>query len=96
MQKQKTGLQCYLTIPRRVTIPCDNIIDFNENRYLFKDLNEVSPSDDWFPYEYIDAEFNKKVDKTKGRLAGNEMEKETKHYVEYLNHNPNFLKTITI
>ena len=24
------------------------------------------------------------------------MEKETKYYVEYLNHNPNWLKTITI
>ena len=37
-----------------------------------------------------------KIDKTKGRLAGDEMEKETKHYVEYLNHDPNWLKTITI
>ena len=37
-----------------------------------------------------------KVDKTKGQHAGDEMEKETKHYVESLNHDPNCIKTITI
>ena len=63
---------------------------------MFKDLNEFPPSYYWFPYEYIDAEVNKKLDKTKGRLAGNEMEKGTKNYVEYLNHDPNWLTTITI
>ena len=74
-QKQTIGLQCYLTIPRSVTILHDNRIDFNENRDLFKDLNEVPPSDDWFPYEYIDAEVNNKLDKTKVRLAGDEMKR---------------------
>ena len=59
-QKQKIGLQCYLTIPRRVTIFNDNIIDFNENKYVFKKLNEVPPSDDSFSYEYIDVEVKKK------------------------------------
>ena len=63
---------------------------------MFKDLNEVPPSDDCLPYEYIDAEINKKSDKTKARLAGNEIEKDTKHYMEYLNHNPNWLNTITV
>ena len=63
---------------------------------MFKDLNEVPPSYDWFQYGYIDAEVIIKLDKTKGRLAGYEMEKETKHYVEYLNNYPNWLKTITI
>ena len=63
---------------------------------MFKDLNEVPPLDDWLSYEYIDAEVNKKVDKTKGRLVGNNMEKDPKHYMEYLNHEPNWLKTITI
>ena len=89
LQKQKIGLQCYLTIPRCVTIIHDNRIDFNGNKYAFKDLNEVPPSDDWFPYEYIDAEVNNKSEKTKGRIAGDEMEKENKYYVEYLNHGPN-------
>ena len=59
---------------------------------MYKDLNEVPPSYDWFLYEYIDAEVKKKLDKTKLRFAGDEMEKETKQYVEYLNHNPNWLK----
>ena len=63
---------------------------------MFKYLNDVPPSDHWFPYEYIDAEVNNKVYKTKGQLAGDEMEKETKNYVEYLNHDTNWLKTITI
>ena len=75
LQKQTIGLQCYLNIPRRVTILHDNQIDFNENKYVFKDLNEVPPSDNLFPYEYIDAEVNNKLDKTKGRLAGYKMEK---------------------
>ena len=63
-------------------------MDFNENKYVFKDLNEVPPSYYWLPYEYIDAEVNNKLDKTKGRLLRDEIEKETKNYVEYLNHDP--------
>ena len=64
--QKKIGLQCYTTIPKRVTILHDNRIDLNENREVLKDLNEVPPSYDWFPYEYIGAEVNKKLDKTKG------------------------------
>ena len=94
--RKKIGLQCYLTIPRRVTFIYENRTDSNENKYVLKDLNYFPPLDDWFSYEYIDAEAKKKVDKTKGQLAENEIEKETKHYVEYLNHDPNWLKTITI
>ena len=63
---------------------------------MFKYLNEVPPSYDWFPYEYIDAEVKTKIDETKRQLAGNEMEKETKHYVEYINHKPNWLKKMSI
>ena len=48
---------------------------------MFKDLNEFTPSDYWFPYEYIDSGVKNKVDKTKGKLAGDETENETKHYV---------------
>ena len=75
--RKKIGLLCHQTIPRRVTNIHDNRIGFNENRNVFKYLNEVTPSDDWLPYEYIDAEVNKKVYKTKGQLADDEMEKET-------------------
>ena len=72
-------------------------IEFTSMKQIFfKDLNDVPPSYDWFPYEYIDAEVNKKVDETKGQLADNEMDKETKHYVESLNQNHNWLKKITI
>ena len=56
---------------------------------MFKYLNEVPQSDDWFPCEYIDAE-------TKRQLAGDEMEKYNKHYVEYLNHDPKWLKKFSI
>ena len=68
MQKQTIGLQCYLTIPRPVTILHDNIIDFNENINVFKDLNEFTPSYHRFPYEYIDAEVKKKLEKPKDNL----------------------------
>ena len=44
---------------------------------MFKDLNEVPPSDYRFPYEYIDAEANTKLDETKVQLEGNEMENDT-------------------
>ena len=66
MQKQKIGLQFYQNISQSVTIIYDNRIDFNENRDVLKYLNLVPPSDYWFPYEYIDAEVNNKLDKTKG------------------------------
>ena len=79
LNKQTIGLQCHLTIPRRVTMIHDNRIDFNKNRYVFKDLNDVPPSDDWFPYEYTDAEVKKKMEKIKGKLSSDEMEKENKH-----------------
>ena len=46
--------------PRCVTIVHDNRIDLHENKYVFKDLNQDPPSDDWFPYEYIDVEVNNK------------------------------------
>ena len=63
---------------------------------MLKYSNEVPPSDDWFQYEYFDDEVNKKLDKTKGQLARDETEKETKNYVEFINQNPNWLKKISI
>ena len=62
LQKQ-IGLQCYLTIPRRVAFLYDNRIELNKNKYVFKYLNEFSPSYDWFPHENINAEVKKKVEK---------------------------------
>ena len=63
---------------------------------MIKDSNEVPPSDYWLSYEYIDAEVKKKIYKTRRELAGDEMAKETKHYVESLNHDHNWLKKISI
>ena len=94
--QKKIDLQCYLNIPQRVTFLYDSLIHFDENKDVFKYLNYFSPLDDWFTYEYIDAEVKNKVYKTKRQLAGDEIEKETKHYVESLNHDPNWLNTVTI
>ena len=47
LQKQKNGLQCYLTIPRCVKIIHDNRIESNENKDVFKGLNEVPTSYDY-------------------------------------------------
>ena len=58
-------LRCYLTIPRRVKKNYNNLIDLNENENMFKDLIEVTLSYDWFPYEYIDADVNNKLEQKK-------------------------------
>ena len=73
-------------------------IEFDFNKYInvFKYLNEVTPSDDCFPYQYIDAEVKKKIDETKRQLAGNVMGKETKHYMESLKNDLNWLNKISI
>ena len=51
---------------------------------MFKYLNDVPPSDYWFPYEYMYAEVKEKVNETKGQLAGNEMEKEYTGYHRHM------------
>ena len=79
LQKKTIGLKCHQTFPRRVTNIHDNRIDINENINIFKDLNEVPPSEYWFPYEYTYSKVKKKLDKTNGQLAGVEIEKDTKH-----------------
>ena len=48
LQRQTIVLQCYIIIPRRVTILHDNRLDFNKNTDVFKYLTEVPPSYDWF------------------------------------------------
>ena len=63
---------------------------------MFKDLNEFLTLYYWLPYECFDDKVKKKVEKTKIQLTGNEMEKDTKHYVKYLNKYPNWFNTITI
>ena len=73
--RKKNRLQCYLTIPKLVTFIYDNRIDLNENKDVFNGLNQFLASDYWLPYEHINDEVMKKVENTKGQLAGDEMEK---------------------
>ena len=68
-QKQTIGLQCLCTIPRRVTLPHDNQINFNIHKNVFRDLDVNSTSETWFPNKYIEDDIKKKVDKTRERLA---------------------------
>ena len=68
MQKRTIGLKCYITTPRHVTFLYHNRIELNENKDVFKDLKEFPPSYVFFPYEYIDAVVNNKLDKPKDDL----------------------------
>ena len=63
---------------------------------MFSNLHDVPTSENWFSNKYIEAEIKKKLDKTRGQLASDEMENEIKHYVESLNHDPQWVRIITI
>ena len=45
-------------------------------------------SENWFLKKYIESEIKKKLDKTRGQLASDEMENEIRHYIDSLNQNP--------
>ena len=62
---------------------------------MFSNLHDVSTSENWFPNKYIEAEIKKKLDKTRGQPASDEMEYEIRHYVEYLNNYPRWVRRIT-
>ena len=49
-----------------------------------------------FPNKYIEADIKKKLDKTREQIASDEMENEIRHYIESLNHNPQWVRIITI
>ena len=78
-QKKTIGLQCLQTIPRRVTFLHDNRINLNMHKNVFRNLHDVPTSENWYPSKYIEAEIKKKLDKTKGQLASDEMENEIGH-----------------
>ena len=40
---------------------------------MFRDLDDNSTSETWFPKKYIEDEIKKKVDKTREQLASDEM-----------------------
>ena len=94
-QKKTIGLQCLQTIPQRVTFIHDDRINLNVHKNVFRNLHDVLTSENWFPNKYIEAEIKKKLDKTRGQLTSDEMENEIRHYVESLNHNPQWVRRIT-
>ena len=63
---------------------------------MFSNLHDVSTSKMWFPNKYIESEIKKKLDKTRGQLASDEMENQIIHYVESPNHDPQWVRRITI
>ena len=45
--------------------------------------------------KYFEAEIKKKLDKTRGQIASDEMENEIRHYIESLNHDPQWVRRVT-
>ena len=62
---------------------------------MFRNLHDVPTSDNWFPNKYIEADIKKKLDKTRGQLASDEMENDIRHHVESLNNDPQWVRRIT-
>ena len=62
---------------------------------MFSNLHDVPTSGNRFPNKYIEAEIKKKLDKTRGQFASDEMGNEIRHYVESLNHHPQWVRIIT-
>ena len=72
-QKKTIGLQCLLTIPRRVTFIHDDWINLNIHKNVFRNLYVDPTSENWFLNKYIEAEIKKKLDKTRGQLASDKI-----------------------
>ena len=73
-QIRKTiGLQCLQTIPRRVTFIHDYRINLNIHKNVSRNLYVDPTSENWFPNKYIEADIKKKLDKTRGQLASDEI-----------------------
>ena len=94
-QKKTIGLQCLHTIPRCVTFIHDDRINLNMHKNVFRNFYVDPTSETWFPNKYIEAQIKKKLDKTRGQLASDEMENEIRHYIDSLNHNPQWVGIIT-
>ena len=62
---------------------------------MFRDLDVNPTSETWFPNKYIEDEINKKVDKTRGKIASDEMAFDIGQYIYYLKHNPFWSGRIT-
>ena len=93
--KKNIGLQCLHTIPQRVTFLHDDWINFNIHKNVFRNLDVYPTSETWFPNKYIEAEIKKKLDKTRGQLASDEMEYDIRQYIDSLKHDPFWVGRIT-
>ena len=62
---------------------------------MFRDLDVDPTSETWFTNKYIEDDIKKKVDKTRGQLASDEMEYEIRQYIDSLYHNPIWVQGIT-
>ena len=87
-QNKTIGLQCLHTIPRRVTFLHDNRTNFNIHKNVFRDLNVDATSETWFLNRYIEDEIKNKKEKTRGRLASDEMAYDIRHCIDCLENDP--------
>ena len=62
---------------------------------MFSNLHDGLTSENWSPNKYIEAEIKKKLDKTGGLLASDEMENEISFYIDSLNNDPQWVRIIT-
>ena len=62
---------------------------------MFRYLDVDPKSETWFPNKYIEDEIKKKVDKTRGKLASDEMEYEIRQYIDSLKHDRFWVGRIT-
>ena len=62
---------------------------------MFSNLYVDPTSENWFRNKYIEADIKKKLDKTRGQLESDEMENEIRHYIDYLNNDPQWVRRTT-
>ena len=62
---------------------------------MFRDLYVDPTSENWSPNKYIESEIKKKVDKTRGQHASDEMEYDIRQYIDSLKHDPFWVGRIT-
>ena len=88
------GLHCLYTIPRRVKFLHDDRIKFNTQKNVFRYLDGISTSVNFFTNKFIDDETKKRVDKTRDKLASDKMAYDIKHYIHCLQHDHFWVRRI--
>ena len=61
---------------------------------MCSEIYGISKSETWFPNIYIEDEINKKVDKTREKLANDEMAYDIRQYIDSLKHDPSWVGII--